>query len=583
MKMRFLCLIIAAMILFPASSSWEGAAAVAPAGEIPETGRYVATNSFPPHTIVEIRNIENSRSTHAIVVKGLNSPGLLALVSREVAQILGMRAGSISRVRMLQPSDPMAYLRFTESLSSDFNLNTIDNYVSEEELLARLYSDDRYVPPPPAQNTQVPNTSSTVPLIPPAVPNSVIERGYVVNEPEWGGTGRLSIIDIPQFEVDPVLPFTEHEIAQADPVLPFTEHEIAQVDPVLPFTEHEIAQAEPQTPPARAEVVPAAEPIVQEPTPVAEPAIVQQPAPAIEPAVTQIPEPVVDENLPVVKNDPVYVTQNDRDEVIKNIPQRYEETSSAEIVKEIPFYNPEDSLKSINKDTPVYITEQPRALNDVNKDIPLFLTEQPRDLNDVDKDIPPYITEQPQDEIIKDIADRVDYYFEDEYTVAEKPVEDRPFITEPSVPVIPGQPIQPGTSYTLVQTNEQSPPSTIYGIDPNALIPGISMPPAIPSVVAVQPAVIPSTPSAVREQLFSVQTISRLDNGQYYVQLAALPENLVENTIRLIDRRYNPVVFRDSDNLYRVLIGPLNHGESAAVLQRFRTIGFRDAFVRRGV
>ena len=585
MKMRFLCLTIAAILLFTSSSPWEGAAAVAPAGEIPETGRYVATNSFPPHTIVEIRNIENSRSTHAIVVRGLDSPGLLALVSREVAQILGMRAGSISRVRMLQPSDPMAYLRFTESLTPGLNLNTADHYASEEELLARLYGDDTYVPPAVAQTAQVPDLSHTVPLVPPAVPSSVIERGYIVDEPEWGGTGRLSIIDIPQFEIDPLSPPVEiaQPQPQTAPVKPATEPATApvQIAEPKPAAEPVYTRAEPVTEPAIiAHPEPVTEPvIVQRPEPVTEPVIVQRPEPVKEtvivqepaPVIAQIPEPVTEpvrEEVPAVKDDPVYITQNDREEIIKDSPQRYEETPSTEIVKEAPLYNPEEILDSVNKDTPLYVTELPR------------------------------------DEIIKDIAEREEYLFEDEYTVVEKPVYERP-VTEPPIdeprfiaeaavePLFTAQPpverpvIQPRTPYTLVQTDEQPPQNTIYGIDPNNLIPGVSTPsvssaPVIPSVVVTQPLITPSIPSAVNEQSFSVQTISRLDNGQYYVQLAALPENLVENTIRLIDRRYNPVVYKDSDNLYRVLIGPLNHGESAAVLQRFRTIGFSDAFVRRG-
>jgi hypothetical protein len=36
----------------------------------------------------------------------------------------------------------------------------------------------------------------------------------------------------------------------------------------------------------------------------------------------------------------------------------------------------------------------------------------------------------------------------------------------------------------------------------------------------------------------------------------------------------------DSTLVYRLLIGPLNAGESAAALQRLRNNGFPDAFVR---
>ncbi|MCL2266827.1 MAG: SPOR domain-containing protein [Treponema sp.] len=528
MKTRFLFLLITALVFLPASSPWEGAAAVAPAGEIPETGRYVATNSFPPHTVVEIRNIENNRSTHAIVVKGLDSPGLLAMVSLEVAQILGMRSGSISRVRMLQPSDPMAYLRFSESLTPPSNP---DYYISEEELLAQLYGSDPYmppsdVPPPASQTAQVPDFSNTIPLIPPAVPNNVTDRGYVVDEPEWGGSGRLTIIDIPKFDIEPLEPFPDNVIA--DNITPDPSNGTPPIDG--PFTDSAPYIAEPEKKEEITEVV-------YEPVPVTEDA------------------PVIIE--------PVYTALYDKDEVIKDVPKRYEEYPSAEIVKVVPDYNPEEFHENINKDTPVYLTELPR------------------------------------DEVIKDVSDRIEADVPAEYIVEKEPeqsplllpLNEEEYIAEAQPKELPKEEhvakdepeVDTYTSYTLVEAGEQPPPNSIYGIDLNNLIPNIVSDerPQAPAVTA-QPVITTPVPSVTADPSFSVEAIPRLENGQYYVQLAALPYELVENTIDRIDRRYNPKVFKDTDNLYRVLIGPLNQGESAAILQRFRTIGFNDAFVRRG-
>jgi len=546
MRMRFLCLIIAAFLLFPASSPWEGAAAVAPAGVIPETGRYVATNSFPLHTIVEIRNIENNRSTHAIVVKGLDSPGLLALVSLEVAQIIGMRSGSISRVRMLQPSDPMAYLRFTEGLSP-FNLP--ENYISEEELLAQLYGDDTYIPPSAAETAQLPSQSHSVPLVPPSVPGAVIERGYIVDEPEWGGSGRLSIVDIPEYNITPLTPFPEYELAGSET---FTLPETSLTDvPVIAEAKEPVVE-EPVIPESPAEIELAHEPE-------AEPETELVYEPELEPETELAYEPEIQ-----IIEEPVFIANNDRDEIIKDVPQRYEETSLSEIVKDVPLYNPEEQHEGIDKEAPIYMTELPR------------------------------------DEVIKDVSERVEHQSV-EYVAQEKPVEettptDSEYIASEEPPVegeyVAEQPPvedqgerQTETTYRLVQTDEQPPPSTLYGIDMNEIIPGITetagSAPSIPMSVIVTAPVTPAVTQAAADQSFSVQTITRLDYGQYYVQLAALPRDQVENTIKSIDRRYNPVVLREADNLYRVLIGPLNQGESAAILQRFRTIGFSDAFVRR--
>jgi hypothetical protein len=85
---------------------------------------------------------------------------------------------------------------------------------------------------------------------------------------------------------------------------------------------------------------------------------------------------------------------------------------------------------------------------------------------------------------------------------------------------------------------------------------------------------------------FQVPLISRLERGKYYVQVAAYarPDN-VEDEINRIGKSF-PLAIQnigtDSNPLFRVLLGPLNNqSESSALLQRFRSIGYTDAFVWR--
>jgi cell division protein FtsN len=85
---------------------------------------------------------------------------------------------------------------------------------------------------------------------------------------------------------------------------------------------------------------------------------------------------------------------------------------------------------------------------------------------------------------------------------------------------------------------------------------------------------------------FQVPLISRLERGKYYVQVAAYarPDN-VEDEINRIGRSF-PLAIQnigtDSNPLFRVLLGPLNNqSESSAMLQRFKSIGYTDAFVWR--
>jgi hypothetical protein len=108
----------AALVVFTGASVWEGAAAVAPAGDLPDSGYYAATNSFPRNTVVDITNLETGKSVRVIVSSGLEAPGLLAMISRDTASVIGMPLRSIGRIRMIQPSDPVAFSRFNEEMAA---------------------------------------------------------------------------------------------------------------------------------------------------------------------------------------------------------------------------------------------------------------------------------------------------------------------------------------------------------------------------------------------------------------------------------------------------------------------------------
>ena len=486
--------ITAVFFIFQGSTTWEGAAAVAPAGELPQTGFFIATNSFPRNTVVDITNIETGRSVRVIVANNLESPGLLALISREAAELIGLRSGSVGRIRLLQPSEPIAFMRFTEGAAAGVSVLESEPVLStEERLFEDFYREDTYIPPVIAQTE------------PPAPPVSLAARpGYIVDEPEWGGSGRLNIVDVPVFNIEPLEPFAE-EIYTAETIEPVI------VEPVY-IVEEEPIVVEPV-------YIVEEEPIVEEPV-----YIVEEEPIVVEPVYIVEEEPIVEEPVYIVEEEPIV-------------------EEPVYIVEEEPIV-----------EEPVYIVEEEPVVEE-----PVYVVEEEPVVEE-----PVYVVEE--EPIVEEPV----------YIVEEEPVVEEPvFIVED----------EPEVVYSLVQTDERVPPFTgIYGIDPSLIIPGITAPeperpltfiPAIPQVTTIPPAAV--------ERTFSVRTISSLDIGQFYVQLASLPSaDHVEDTIMHIDSRYNPVVFRDRDNLYRVLIGPLNQGESAAVLRRFRSIGYTDAFVRRG-
>jgi hypothetical protein len=101
------------------ASIWEGAAAMAAGGELPENGYYIATNSFPRNTLVDVVNLENGKTLRAIVVGGIDNPGLLGLLSKEAANALGLEKGMVGRIRVNMPADPIAFSRYRDELSKE--------------------------------------------------------------------------------------------------------------------------------------------------------------------------------------------------------------------------------------------------------------------------------------------------------------------------------------------------------------------------------------------------------------------------------------------------------------------------------
>ncbi|TFG84488.1 MAG: SPOR domain-containing protein, partial [Spirochaetales bacterium] len=78
-----------------------------------------------------------------------------------------------------------------------------------------------------------------------------------------------------------------------------------------------------------------------------------------------------------------------------------------------------------------------------------------------------------------------------------------------------------------------------------------------------------------------------LQRGNYYIQVAAYrSESTTREAIAVLDRAgYVTVIEIIADKkgqIWRVYIGPLSRDESGVALVRVRSLGYKDAFLKKG-
>jgi hypothetical protein len=207
MKIRIIACITASALLFTGASVWEGAAVQAAADQLPETGYFAATNSFPRNTVVDITNLENGRTTRVIISGVLETTGLLARLSREAAEAIGLQNGSIGRIRMSQPADSIAFSRFTEGESvAQSRAPAADSGTAESD----------------GQPSSPVNTW---------VPRSIIPVYYP--EPEWEDDAFRDVAEVPDV-YSPPQTVVEEEIAREPPPLLADPPPVPVAEPQMP-------------------------------------------------------------------------------------------------------------------------------------------------------------------------------------------------------------------------------------------------------------------------------------------------------------------------------------------------------------
>lgn len=469
-KCLYASVLLSIMMVFGAASVWEGAAAAAGSGSLPDSGYYAATNSFPKNTIVDVENLETGKTVRVIVVDALDSPGLLAVLSREAAEAIGLRNRTMGRIRMTMPADPIAFSRFTEGLGSSGD--------PDRDPEAALASSAQIIE---SLNVKTAEPEEVVVELEQEelIASDIDEETSDLPETTLAKT-EDDIIDVPESFMPP--PITE------DP-------DITLLSDTVPVTSPELF-AEPED-----NFLVEAEAAVDEPE---ETLMVKS---------EEGPEISLEASAP--EDDDVHLEEAEQVSIVQI--EVDDEELLPEALADIPLTTPEED------------------------DIILSLIpaeERPPELSTV--------PELPPDSEVPLIADAPEVQEEDQFVEPEIVAEEA-FVFIPPIEDESGEIEEP----SIAATNP------------------------------VEQIRIPEQGTVV----FSAPFIEKLESDKYYLQLGAFTKaELVEPAISKLDKNY-PVYIQRSQSgnrqVYRILVGPVNLGESAALLQRFKRSGYQDAFIRQ--
>ena len=142
-------------------------------------------------------------------------------------------------------------------------------------------------------------------------------------------------------------------------------------------------------------------------------------------------------------------------------------------------------------------------------------------------------------------------------------------------------------SVALVPT-EPNPPARSEGLDA-AAVSAVSAPVAAPVLAAAitAPASAASTSDATANAaLAALPCVSSLAKGSYYVQIASYSDpTRAKKVVDGYAPKYPIVVEQGTTargSVLKVCVGPVKKDEYGAILERFKSLGFKDAFVRKG-
>ncbi len=149
---------------------------------------------------------------------------------------------------------------------------------------------------------------------------------------------------------------------------------------------------------------------------------------------------------------------------------------------------------------------------------------------------------------------------------------EEPGVMETDVALVPAEPNPPVSGIAEPAASAMSGPSIVVtsAVSPTGIAPSMEAAP----------------PTTVKSADISLPYVETLAKGKYYVQIASYTDPVnARKTLDAYRAKYPMVVKKiviHGKEFIEVLIGPVRKDEYGAVVERFHTLGFKDAIARKG-
>jgi len=528
MKVLFKVTIIVVLLILgtsiSAGSIWDGSVSTARYGYLPQTGMYAASNAFPKNSRVTVTNPDTGKAVDVLVLERLEDNNLFLVLSAEAAESIGIEFGDIFYGNISEKENISSFREDELPFNPDPDVNpSADSKDYSELALIQEYID-----------TELGGSDNSLLISDITDPIETIPHPDVTELVEEPKVEEI-IID-PVTEVEPVTTAeSEPEIVE-EPVI--VQDDIPTVDNM-----------------------PIEEVYVSEPDDILTAPELVEAAPNSEDSIPELIEGV-EKDTPLIAgmtaDAPVFVVPVDISGVIPELP------SPESDIPVVSSMNSEVSEEIENDITPIKLPELPIINAEVVEDeIPTAVAmvsdiaplEEAGDISyllpelvkNIDDDMPEITNEL-------DISENLEM----EVEVVLEPADDRPPVIPDETEIVEAEEITPVSAESIITESVVSYPA---------------------EVVDIEESLVEVTGN------FTVTKV--LSEDSYYLQIGVYREeySALDLAGRLgVTYPVTVLVSESPDTLnYKVMVGPLKQDESGAVLYSFKSTGYPDAFLRKGL